>query len=300
MDADQVDNGREPAGRTNDGGTHRAHDDGEQQGATAGCKRTAAARVLALLGAFSRGGGSLTLSEISRYADLTLTTTHRLAKEVLEWGGLELDETGHYRLSRKILDLASASTQALQLRETALPHLVDLHRRTGLTVHLSVPDGMNVMYLEALRAHPNYSGENRIGGRLPMHVTATGLVLLAFSDEAYLREYVRTPLKRYTEYTITDEARLRNTLRAIRKNGFAIADRFMAMQAGSVAAPVRGVDGTVETAVGMVYTTDDYDPRQLVDQVRLTANRISNALRAKDTALDPRTIDFNRRQAGLV
>ena len=43
-------------------------------------KRTAAVRVLALLGAFSRVGGTLTLSEISRYAHLSLTAAHRLAK----------------------------------------------------------------------------------------------------------------------------------------------------------------------------------------------------------------------------
>ncbi|GAA4415776.1 IclR family transcriptional regulator [Georgenia halophila] len=265
-----------------------------------GGKRTAAARVLALLGAFSRGGGSLTLSEISRYADLTLTTTHRLVKEVLEWGGLELDDTGHYRLSSKILDLASSSTQALQLRETALPHLVELHRRTGLTVHLSVRDGDNVMYLEALRAHPNYSGENRIGGRLPLHVTATGLVLLAFSDEEVLEGYLSEPLKRYTSETITDPAALRAYLRNVRKNGSSIASKFVVMEAGSVGAPVKGLDGTVETAVGMVYLTKDYDPCRLVDQVRATANRISHSLRERKTNLDPRTIDFNRRHAGLI
>jgi DNA-binding IclR family transcriptional regulator len=38
-------------------------------------KRTAAGRLLSLLGAFSRGGGSLTLSEIARYADLSTTAT---------------------------------------------------------------------------------------------------------------------------------------------------------------------------------------------------------------------------------
>ena len=263
-------------------------------------KRTAAARVLALLEAFASGGGSLTLSEIARYADLSLTTAHRLVKEVMEWGGLELDETGHYRLSQKILDLASASTKALQLRETALPHLVDLHRRTGLTVHLSVPDGPNVMYLEALRAHPNYSGENRIGGRLRMHVTATGLVLLAFADEAYLHSYLHEPLKRYTPHTITHPTELRERLQAVRTDGFAIAAQSVALEVGSVAAPVKGQDGTVDTAVGMVYPMDRYDPRRLVDQVRLTANRISHSLCERRRQLDPRTIDFNRRHAGII
>ncbi|NEE01068.1 IclR family transcriptional regulator [Phytoactinopolyspora halotolerans] len=265
-----------------------------------GSKRTAAGRVLALLGAFANGRGSMTLSEISRHADLTLTTTHRLVREVLEWGGLEVDDTGHYRLSRKILDLASASTQALQLRETALPHLMDLHRRTGLNVNLAVRDGLDVMYLEALRSHPNYTGANKMGGRLRLHITATGLVLLAYADENVLDEYLREPLKRYTPNTIADVPTLKDCLREIRRNRYAIAHQFVVMEVGSVAAPVMGVDGTVETAVGMVYVADQHDPRRLADQVRLTANRISRELHERNTALDPRTIDFNRRHAGLI
>ncbi|GAA4415912.1 IclR family transcriptional regulator [Georgenia halophila] len=263
-------------------------------------KRTAAARVLALFGAFASGGGSLTLSEISRHAGLTMTTTHRLAKEVLEWGGLELDDTGHYRLSQKMLDLVSSSTQALRLRETAVPHLVELHQRTGLTVHLSVRDGRNVMYLESLRRHENYTGQNRIGGRLPLHATATGLVLLAFSDQSVLDEYLSEPLKGYTEYTITDAPTLLRTLREIRKNGYSIASKFLGEGAGSVAAPVMGPGGTVETAVGLTYKADRCDPCRLADQARVTANRVSQALRQKKAPPDPRTVKFNRRHAGLA
>ncbi|WP_162449031.1 IclR family transcriptional regulator [Phytoactinopolyspora mesophila] len=268
--------------------------------AESGCKRTAAGRVLSLLGAFSSGGGSMTLSEISRYADLSLTTTHRLIREVLDWGGLEVDDTGHYRLSRKILDLASASTQALRLRETALPHLMDLHRRTGLTVNLAVRDGMNVMYLEALRSHPNYTGENRIGGRLRLHITATGLVLLAYADQSVVEEYLREPLKRYTPHTLADVSALTDFLQTVRENRYAIASQFVVMEVSSVAAPVVGVDGTVETAVGMVCPASQHDPHRLVDQVRLTANRISRDLRERKTTPDPRTVDFNRRHAGLI
>jgi len=276
------------------------HTDHGHDGPDGPPKRTAAARVLSLLGAFSRGGGALTLSEISRYADLSLTTTHRLAKEVLEWGGLELDEKGRYRLSRKILDLASASTEALRMRETALPHLIDLHHRTGLTVILSVRDGMDVVYLDALRSHPNYTGANRIGGRLPLHITATGLVLLAYAEQVVIEDYLGTPLKPYTPHTITEPSDLLARLRSVRKDGYALAVKTMTMRAGSVAAPVIGADGTAETAVGMVYRVDQHHPDRLIDQVRLTATRISRSLREKDPAPDPRTIDFNRRQAGLA
>jgi DNA-binding IclR family transcriptional regulator len=263
-------------------------------------KRTAAARVLALLGAFARGGGSLTLSEISRYADLSLPTAHRLAKEVLEWGGLELDDSGHYRLSRKILDLASSSTQAMRLRERALPHLANLHRLTGLTVHLSVRDGMEVVYLDVLRTHPNLTGESRIGGRLNLHVTATGLVLLAYAGDEFVEEYVQQPLKRLTPLGIGDPETLRSHLSEVRKQRFAVARQFVSMHAGVVAAPVFSDDGAVETAVGVVYLTERDDPMKLLDFVRVTANRISRAIAEKKPALDPRTIEFKRRQAGLL
>jgi len=262
-------------------------------------KRTAAHRVLSLLEAFSVGGGALTLSEISRHADLSLTTTHRLVREVLEWGGLDIDTNGRYRLSRKILNLASSSTHGMHLRETALPHLIRLHRQTGLTVHLSVRDGRHVMYLEALRPHPNYTGENRIGGRLKLHITATGLVLLAHAHPSVVEEYVRVPLKRYTPDTITDPAELRRELAQVRQRGYAIAAKSVATTMGSVAAPVRNAAGHVIAAVGSVYRVGNQDPQVLVRHVLLTANRISRDLDDRNSRPHPQTIDFNRRHAGI-
>lgn len=263
-------------------------------------KRTAAGRLLALLGAFSRGGGALTLSEIARYADLSLTTAHRLTKEVLEWGGIEVDEDGRYRLSRKMLDLVSSSTRAFVLRERALPHLSDLHRMTGLTVHLTVRDGDDVVYVEALRAHSNYSGENRMGGRLPLHATATGVVLLAYAEPSFLEGYLTRPLKRYTPHTLAEPDLLGRALDAVRKTKHAIVERGIVPGASAIAVPVFDEWGGVETSVGLVYLNGRDDPAKLLDPLRATAARISHALTDRRTPPDPRTIDFNRRNAGLI
>ncbi|WP_313815160.1 IclR family transcriptional regulator [Citricoccus sp.] len=261
-------------------------------------KRTAASRVLSLLDAFGHRGEPLTLSEIARRADLSLTTTHRLAHEVREWGGLDLDEEGRYCLSRKILELASASTEDLRIRELALPHLVDLQRRTGLTVNLSVREGEDVMYLEALRAHPNYTGQNRMGGRLPLHVTATGLVLLAFSSRQEQDEYLATPLKRYTRFTKTRPEELHESMDAARREGILRLDGALAAGAGSIAAPVPDALGQVDVAVGAIYALRNPEPHGLPDLVLATARRIARA-RSERPVLDPRTIAFNRSQAGL-
>jgi DNA-binding IclR family transcriptional regulator len=263
-------------------------------------KRTAASRVLAVLGAFSHGNGALTLAEISRHADLPLSTAHRLTHEVLDWGGLELDASGKYRLSRKILDLASSSTRELRLRETALSHLVELHRFTGLTVHLAVRDRGDVTYIEALRPHVDYTGENRIGGRLPLHVTSTGIVLLAHTDPAFVDDYLSRPLKRFTEHTPTDPDAIRRMLDDVRRRRHAVLQGSIAPRVGSISAPVPGADGTVETVVGMVYLMDEVDHARLIGPINATAARISRALTERPASPAPQTVDFNRRNAGLV
>ncbi|MFC7403039.1 IclR family transcriptional regulator [Citricoccus sp. GCM10030269] len=270
-----------------------------QAAPTGAPKRTAASRVLSLLDAFGDRGEPMTLSDIARRADLSLTTTHRLAHEVLEWGGLDVDEDGRYRLSRKILALASASTEDLRIRELALPHLVELHQRTGLTVNLSVREADDVMYLEALRAHPNYTGQNRIGGRLPLHATATGLVLLAYADAEEQDEYLTKPLKRYTERTCARPEDLRATFERGRRDGFIRTDGALAPGAGSLGAPVPDATGTVDVAVGAIYSLKNPEPHCLADLVRATAHRISRA-RIERPTLDQRTIRFNRVQAGLA
>jgi DNA-binding IclR family transcriptional regulator len=261
-------------------------------------KLTAAGRVLALLGAFSRVPGSLTLSELSRAAGLSLTTTHRLAKEVLDWGGLDVDDNGRYRLSLKFLELASSSTQALSLRERALPPLAELHSRTGLTVQLAMRDGLEAMYVLALRTHPNYTGENRLGGKVRMHVSAAGLVLLAYSGES-IEDYLREPLEPYTPNTITDPDTLREFLRKIRENRYAIADQMLATSVGAVAAPVFNPDGSVSSAVGVVYPATS-DPRPILDLVRATASRVSHSFLEKTNPADPLRVNYRRHRAGLA
>lgn len=274
------------------GGTAAAHD--------APGKRTAASRLLALLDAFGDGEGPKTLSELSRHAKLSLTTTHRLVHEMRAWGGVDVDERGQYRLSNKLLALASGSTKAFALRERALPHLVELNRFATISVQLAVRDGGDVLYLEALRSIPTYTGQNRIGGRMPLHTTATGLALLAFEDDDVVDEYLSRPLARYTAHTLADPASIRRELELIRHRRYTIADRTVTPEASSIAAPVIGEDGRVAAAVGILYFKSYPDPRRLVEPLLTTATRISQAMVDTRTAPDPRTVAFNRRRAGLL
>ena len=147
-------------------------------------RRTALGRALAVLSAFGPQHRLLSLSEIARRADLTLPTTHRLASELVAWGALERHPSGHYFLGLRLLELAALAPRGLELREAAFPYLDDLHQATHSNVHLGVRDGHEVVYVETMRSRVSAQISSRVGDRWPLHVSGTGLVLLAYADPA--------------------------------------------------------------------------------------------------------------------
>lgn len=261
-----------------------------------GSRRTAADRLLSLIGAFAHGDGALTLSELAHHAGLPLPTAHRLLRELHDWGGVVQDDHGRYRLGNKFVEIASFSTRGFELRERALPHLIELQRQSGLSVQLAAREGDHVVYLEALRTLPNFSGENRIGGRLPLHAAGTGLVLLAHAPEEFVDDYLSRPLHRFTAFTPTDPQDVRMLLNEIRAKRYAVTSQTVSHEVGTVAAPVLGPDGEVVAAVNAIFLVRHHDPRALIPQVLAAAAWIGRSLSAARAAPDPRTIDFRRRR----
>jgi DNA-binding IclR family transcriptional regulator len=241
---------------------------------------TAAGRVLAVLSAFGPSHPSLTLSDISRRSGLTLTTTHRLVGELRAWGGLERGPDGRYGIGLRLLELGALAPQGLQLRETALPYLDDLHLATRANVHLAVRDGADGVYVEALRARGAVQVLSRLGGRWPLHTTGTGQVLLAFAERELQDELLSRPLRRFTEDTITDVAALRRVLAEIRRTGVAIADNQLTQGALAVAVPVRGQRDEVVAALGVTVQRGTVQSHALVPALAATARGISRALGA--------------------
>nr|WP_281689932.1 IclR family transcriptional regulator [Pseudonocardia thermophila] len=212
-------------------------------------------RVLTLLSAFSAEQPELTLTELSRRSGLPLTTTHRLAGELVAGGALErLD--GRYRIGLRLWEIGSLAPRGLGLRELAMPFLEDLCAATGQNVQLAVlaDDGRSpeVVYLERLAPRNAVSILTRVGGRLPALTTAVGRVLLAHAPPDVLEAALARPVRRFTPETVTDPDELRRALADVRRTGVAITMRQIELVSLSVGAPVRGGDGRVVAAISVV------------------------------------------------
>ncbi|MFJ9588999.1 IclR family transcriptional regulator [Streptomyces acidicola] len=240
--------------------------------------RSAPGRLLAVLAAFDHEHPALCLTDISRRSGLTLTTTHRLVAALTEWGALERDGSGVYHVGLRLWEIAALAPRGLALRQIALPYLEDLYEATHENVQLAVRDGGEVVYTEWLSGRSAVGVHIRVGARWPLHATGVGLALLAHSDPASQEEYCAGPLTAFTQYTITDGARLRRVLAEVRRTGAAVSGRQVTDDALSVAAPVRGRDNTVVAAVSVVVPEADAQVPALIPAVRLAARGISRAL----------------------
>ncbi|MEU6552222.1 IclR family transcriptional regulator [Streptomyces sp. NPDC046915] len=240
--------------------------------------RSAPDRLLSVLAAFDHEHPALCLTDISRRAGLTLTTTHRLVAALADWGALERDPDGVYHVGLRLWELAALAPRGLALRQIALPYLEDLYEATHENVQMAVRDGSEVVYIEWISGRSAVGVHIRVGARWPLHATGVGLALLAHADTGFQEEYCAGPLASFTPYTITDPARLRRVLAEVRRTDVAVSDRQVTKDALSVAADVRGPGGAVVAAVSVVVPQRAAQVPVLAPAVRLAARGISRAL----------------------
>jgi len=206
-------------------------------------------RATAVLGAFDGDHRCLNLSQLSRRSGLPLATVHRLAADLVAGQLLVRRGDGRYEIGARMWRLGLLAP-ATSLRELALPHLQDLVVATGHTVHLAVLDGAGALVIERLAGTKSIPTRHNPGGRLPLHCTAVGKVLLAFAPGPVVEE-VAGDLRRHTVCTVTDPRVLHRQLDQIRRTGLARSAQEHRLGVSSVAVPVNGHDG-VMAAIGLL------------------------------------------------
>jgi len=241
--------------------------------------KSVTSKVLALLDAFTLGTPELTLSELARRSGVSLPTAHRRAQELLEWGALERGANGSFHIGLRLWEGASLAPRGLALREAAMPFLEDLYEVSRENVQLAVREGLELVFVERIAGRHAVPVLTRVGGRFALHATGVGLVLLAHAPADVQESVLAAPLQSYTPKTVTNPLRLREILAAVRRNGYAVSDGQVTLDALSVAAPVKGRGGVV-AAVSLVVRAETAQPTALAPLVMAAARGISRALTA--------------------
>ena len=238
-------------------------------------------RALALLASFDAGHRSLTLGDLARRSGIPASSALRLARRLVAWGALERDADGRFSVGLRLWEIASLAPRAQGLRQVATPFMGDLEEVTRQHVLLAVQDGDEGLLVERLSSRRAMPVMYRVGGRLPLHSTGVGLVLLAHADPGFQEEVLARPLVHEPEHTAVSPTALRRTLAAVRRDGLHVLRRGAPEPLVSVAAPVFGADDRIAAALSVVVPADHTDPRLLGPAVRTAARAVSRGLGAR-------------------
>jgi DNA-binding IclR family transcriptional regulator len=213
-------------------------------------------RIVRVLETFTADRTVQTASDIGRRAGLPSSTAHRVVDELVREGLLERDEDHRVRLGMRLWELALRGSRALRLRQAALPSMERIQARVREHTQLAVLEHDAALFVERL-SHPE-AGANitRIAGRLPLHASSSGLVLLAYADAELQDRVLAGRLVALAPETTTDAAALRRVLAEIRRSGFVVAAGTVEAVSTGVAVPVRDETGEVVAALSIVLPRD--------------------------------------------
>ncbi len=234
-------------------------------------------RAARILEAFSQDEPALNVSVIARRTGLHVATASRLVGELVAHGFLSRDDDRRVRIGVRLWELVTRASPTLSLRDAAMPFMEGVHDVVGHHVQLGVLDGDDVLFLERLSAPHGVINYTRIAGRLPLHASSCGLVMLAHGPADLKERILAGPLAAYTASTPATSARLRATLAEVRQQGYSYCPGYVHEEALGVAAPVRGADGSVVAALSVIVPNDE-GAHAVVPVVRTAARGISRAL----------------------
>ena len=135
-----------------------------------------------------------------------------------------------------------------------------MHARIRQHTQLGVLAGTDVLFIERMSTRDAVVNATLIGGRIPLPISSSGLVLLAHAGDALVDEVVAAGWPLPTAHTIRDGAELRQRLRRVRADGFAVTDGHIHPESRGIAVPVLGPHGVVYAAMGVVVPNDDTPP----------------------------------------
>jgi DNA-binding IclR family transcriptional regulator len=133
-----------------------------------------------------------------------------------------------------------------------------VHAVVGQHAQLGLLDGQEVLFIERLSARDAVINYSRIAGRLPLHVSSSGHVLLAHGRPELQERILRGPLPRYTDNTITTPDALRAALAETHRRGYALVEGHVHEDAAGVAVPVRGALNEVVAALSVIVPNDGH------------------------------------------
>jgi IclR family transcriptional regulator, pca regulon regulatory protein len=242
------------------------------------------AKGLALLRLISTAEHSLSLTEIAARLDTNKATATRFCYTLVKLGYLHRTDQKLYDLTPKVLELGYSAICRTDWHEMATYFLRELFSQLDETVSAAILVETDILYTIRIIKKKILDMDIQVGSRLPVHCTAMGKVLLAFSPPEGVQDVLRRmEFKKMNEKTITSPQRFLKELERVRQMGYAISDEEVALGNRSIGAPLLGDNGNAFAAIAVATPSGSYSIERLKKEVAppllACAQKISTAMK---------------------
>ena len=198
-------------------------------------------------------GQTLGVSELARILNLPKSSVFAILETLASRKVVEKNsQTGKYHLGIKLIELGNCAQAGLDLCRIAAPILQGLNLRFDETIHLTVLDDDEVLYIDCIESKRRLRTYSVIGVRAPLYCTSVGKSILAFKSEAEIGRVVeRKGLAPFTAHTISTKERLLAELARIRAEGYAIDDMEHEEHLRCLGAPIFDAHGEAFAAISL-------------------------------------------------
>lgn len=221
---------------------------------------------------------SLSISEIQEELSQPKSTVFRILKTMENGNFIQKNADNHrYSLGFQFFRLGSIYQNQLDFRTTALPIMQKIVDESSETVELNIIDQLSRVCIEKIDSPLDVRNFVRVGERKPLHLGASGKILLAFLDNAE-RERVLRLLEEKHDLQLMN---FKKELKRIQEKGYSFTKGERVPGSFAIAAPILGAGGELVASVtlaGPIQRLSEERENNLIHLLTRSAKEISEHL----------------------
>lgn len=236
-------------------------------------------RLIRMLEFIAESGRPVSVSELVRSLEIPKPSAHRICRILESMGILLRDPVAKGLLvGPRLSNLAMNATLASGNASVRRSILRSVTEKTGETCSLTILDGDELLFIDRVESESPLRLQLFPGSHVPLHCTSGGKLFLAFLPPEKRKRFLSaSPLKRYTEHTITKPEALKRDLDKVKAQLLGTDDEEYVHGLIAIAVPVFDLKGRLCSALSINAPAARYSIKEIQRHVE-TLRQASRAL----------------------
>jgi DNA-binding IclR family transcriptional regulator len=214
----------------------------------------------------SKSTSGLSISELSSELNIPKTSVFSILNTMEAHNYVRKTSSGAYKLGLQLYSIGMTVINSVNIMELSIPYMEQIRKDIHCTVHLSVYDNGEVVYINKLEGPGLVGFQTFVGQRKRPNTSASGKAVLAHLPDSELKMVVAKGLDCFTPNSLCTEAALRENLEQVRSFGYAVDDEEEEIGVRCLGAPIFNQLGVVYGAIS-VTTIKNNMPMQKLPEI---------------------------------